>query len=101
MRVYVLAPAAERDLEAIWEYIAENSPTAADRWIDKLFDSFKELAAMPGIGHQREDLTSLPVRFWPVGEYLVIYRVQQDRVEVVGVTQGARDVPTFLLHRKP
>lgn len=96
MKKYVLSAATELDLEAIWEYIAEDNIDAADQWIGKLFDAFETLEQTPGIGHMREDLTSYPVRFWPVGVYLVIYRVQSERVEIVAVTQGARDIPAFL-----
>jgi plasmid stabilization system protein ParE len=78
VRKYVLGAAAEVDLDAIWEYIAEDSVDAADRWIGKLFDAFEALAQAPGMGHKREDLTAYPVLFWPVGAYLVLYRVRSE-----------------------
>ena len=73
---------------------------AADRWIGKLFDAFEALGRMPGIGHKREDLTDYPVLFWPVGAYLVIYRLaDQEAVTIIAVTQGSRDIPSFLRRR--
>ncbi|MGA7078538.1 MAG: type II toxin-antitoxin system RelE/ParE family toxin [Terriglobales bacterium] len=96
----VLSEDAERDLDNIWDYIAEDNIDAADQWIDKLFDAFDAIGNMPGIGHKREDLTAYPVLFWPVGAYLVIYRVTS-HVEIVAVTQGARDIPAFLHRRLP
>lgn len=99
MNQYVLNVDAEQDLNEIWEYIADDSIDAADRWIAKLFDAFESLAQSPGIGHKREDLTALPVLFWPVGAYLILYRVQAEWIEIVAVTQGARDIPTFLSQR--
>ncbi len=99
MNKYVLNVDAEQDLNEIWEYIADDSIDAADRWIAKLFDAFESLAQSPGIGHKREDLTALPVLFWPVGAYLILYRVQAEWIEIVAVTQGARDIPTFLSQR--
>ena len=101
MKKCVLSIGAEQDLEAIWDFIGEDSTERADRWIAKLFDAFDLLAKNPGMGHQREDLTSLQILFWPVGSYIVLYRVIRDRVEIVAVTQGARDIPTFLSHRTP
>ncbi len=53
MKSYVLAPAAELDLDAIWEYIAADNLDAADRWTAKLFDAFDALARTPGMGHAR------------------------------------------------
>jgi plasmid stabilization system protein ParE len=96
---YVLSVAAELDLDQIWDYIAEDNIDAADRWIDKLFDAFQSLAEAPGMGHRREDLTTLPVLFWPVGGYLILYRVQAEWIEIAAVTQGARDIPNFLSQR--
>ena len=99
MSRYVLSPGADRDLELIWEYIADDSIDAADRWIEKLYDAFAALAANPGMGHRRVDLTDFPVLFWPVGAYLIIYRSQKDRIDIVAITQGSRDIPSFL-HRR-
>jgi plasmid stabilization system protein ParE len=96
---YLIAADAELDLDAIWEYIAEDSLDAADRWIARLFDAFESLARTPGMGHTRQDLTSLPVLFWPVGSYIIIYRIQTGHVEIAGITQGARDIPSFLKKR--
>ena len=99
MTEYVLSAGAELDLNEIWEYIALDNIRAADRWIGKLFDAFDALARNPGMGHKREDLTAYQIRFWPVGAYLILYRVQTERIEIVAVTQGARDIPLFLRQR--
>jgi plasmid stabilization system protein ParE len=96
---YILSTAADFDLDEIWEYIAADNIDAADRWIAKLFDAFEALGQMPGIGHRREDLTSYPVLFWPVGAYLIIYRAERRPIEIVAVTQGSRDIPAFLNRR--
>jgi plasmid stabilization system protein ParE len=96
MSAYILSEDADLDLDDIWEYIAQDNIDAADRWIDKLFDAFEAIGRTPGIGHKREDLTAYPVLFFPVGAYLIIYRAIRPTVEIVAVTQGARDIPTFL-----
>jgi plasmid stabilization system protein ParE len=96
---YILSTAAEFDFDEIWEYIAADNIDAADRWVGKLFDAFEALGQMPGMGHRREDLTSFPVLFWPVGAYLIIYRAERRPIEIVAVTQGSRDIPAFLNRR--
>ena len=101
MSRYALGAEAALDLEQIWDYIAADSVDAADRWIGKLFDAFEEVGKTPGLGHKREDLTSLPVFFWPVGSYLIIYRKSRGRAEIVAVTHGSRDIPAFLRQRIP
>jgi hypothetical protein len=52
------------------------------------------------MGHRREDLTSYLVLFWPVGAYVIIYSVERHPIEIVGVTQGSRDIPAFLSRRR-
>ena len=45
---YRLSPLAERDLEEIWSYVAEDaSPTTADRLMDAIVDRFELLAEQP------------------------------------------------------
>ena len=101
MTGYVLSKDADLDLDEIWEYIAADDVDTADRWIGKLFNAFEALGKAPGVGHKREDFTAYPVLFWPVGNYLIIYRFVSPSapVEIVAVTQGSRDIPSFL-HRQ-
>ena len=100
MKRYVLAPKAERDLEQIWDYIADDSEDAAHRWIAKLRNAMEMLAASPGSGHTRLDLPGENVLFWPVDAYLIVYRRQQTRIRIVAVVYGARNIPAFLSRRK-
>jgi plasmid stabilization system protein ParE len=90
---------AELDLDGSWEYIAADSIDAADRWIDRLFEAFEAIGKNPGIGHRRDDLTAYPVLFWPVGAYLIVYRANARPAEIVAVTRGGRDIPSFLSRR--
>jgi plasmid stabilization system protein ParE len=82
-----------------WDYIATENLDAADRVIDTLFAAFERLAAMPGLGHRREDLTDRPLQFWTVDAYLVIYRTERTPIEIVAVTRGGRYIPRLLSHR--
>ena len=99
MSGYILSPDADQDLTDIWDYVAADSIDAADRWIKKLFDAFESLAQHPQLGHKREDLTPHSVLFWPVGSYLIIYRLTPSALQIVAVTQGSRDIPAFLNQR--
>jgi plasmid stabilization system protein ParE len=101
MKKYILGVGAARDLDEIWEYIAGDNIDAADRWIGKLFDAFDALSRTPQMGHKREDLTAYSILFWPVGAYLILYRDLDKHIEIVAVTQGARDIPSFLHRRIP
>lgn len=97
MNTYAIAPAARDDLAEIADYIAGESPAAAHRVMDAIFETFVSLAARPGIGHLRSDLTDQPVRFWTVlGRSLIVYRERDSGVEVVRVLGPGRDVAAIL-----
>ena len=59
-------PQAADDLFALWSYIAERSPEAANRVEEAVYSACAFLANNPQAGRIREDLTPLPVRFWLV-----------------------------------
>jgi plasmid stabilization system protein ParE len=70
---YALHPGAFTDLDDIREYIARNSADAADRVIPEIFDAVRAVVLFPQQGHRRPDLTSRPLRFTSVYEYLIAY----------------------------
>jgi plasmid stabilization system protein ParE len=47
MKGYEFHPEAEIDLDAIWEYIAEDNPNAADRVIDQIEATIEALVPSP------------------------------------------------------
>jgi plasmid stabilization system protein ParE len=51
---------------------------------------------MPGMGHRREDLASESLCFWQVYNYLIIYRPDEDSIEIVRVLHGAKDIRALL-----
>ncbi|MBK9304789.1 MAG: type II toxin-antitoxin system RelE/ParE family toxin [bacterium] len=57
---------------------------------------FELLAENPGAGHFRHDLTSRPVRFFPVYSYLVVYAANNSPIEIVRVLGSALDIETIL-----
>jgi toxin ParE1/3/4 len=80
---------AEEDLIDLWLYIAQDNPGAADRLLDEIEDKFSLLAANPKLGPARPDIAE-DCRYFPVGRYLILYRVMADGIEVVRVVQGSR-----------
>lgn len=99
MSGYVLSPEADQDLDDIWEYIAADDIEAADSWDAKLRDACAMLGRNPHAGHRRKDLTNTSLLFWPVGRYLIMYRALKEKIEIVAVSQGTRDIPSYLRRR--
>lgn len=96
MPSYFLVPQARSDLREILGFIAEDSVDAADKVLTRFLEVFELLGENPDIGHFREDLTSAPVRFFPVYSYLVIYMAKTSPVEIVRVLGGAQDIQSIL-----
>ena len=84
----------ECDLQAIARWLAQRNPAAAERLLDSFQDCCRFLAAYPHAGFRREDFAPDPVRCWPVTKsenYLILYRVHADHIEIWRVVHGARD----------
>jgi plasmid stabilization system protein ParE len=90
MSGYSFHPAALAELEEIWEYIAADSFDAADRVIDEIERSIRNLAIFPHAGHVRPDLTSKPLRFHPVGSYLICYLPDSVPIVILSILHARR-----------
>jgi toxin ParE1/3/4 len=86
-----ISPRAREDLIEIWSYIADDSVTNADAFIDRLYETMESLGRNPGSGRQREEL-ALGIQSFPFGRYLIFYRALTNSVEIVRVLHGARDI---------
>ena len=91
MTGYALHPEAFEDLDDIRDYIADENPDAAARIITEIFDAIRALVAFPYQGFRRPNLTSRPLRFKMVREYLVAYAPEKKPLWVVAVFHGRRD----------
>jgi toxin ParE1/3/4 len=94
--IYRLTKAASEDLLEIWNYIATDNLTAADKLIDDIYEAFDLLAENPEIGRKNEPIGKHSFRFWTVRKrYHVIYRNKQE-IEIARVLNGYRDIFTIL-----
>jgi plasmid stabilization system protein ParE len=91
MSGYALHPDALADLDELWEYIAGNSIDAADRVVDEIFTALPTLVSFPYSGHRRPDLTSRPLRFRRVRDFLIVYAPDERPLWVVAVLHGRRN----------
>lgn len=97
---YVFAPQAALDLTEIWHYIKEQtSITIADRIESGIREKIAFLAATPGGGHYRKDLTNEDVKFFSVYSYLIVYRPDTKPLQIASILHGRRDVEQILRGR--
>ena len=95
MPIILLRPRAKIDLAEIWDYIAEDSVTHADIFIETIEQKLKVLAERPGIGRTR-DVLGDGLRSFPVGRYVIFYQPLQKGIDVIRVLHGARDLEAAL-----
>jgi toxin ParE1/3/4 len=84
-------PEAEADILEVWDFIADDSVSEADRWIDRLDEKLALWATQPMIGRSRDELAP-HLRSMPFGRYVVFFVPLADGIDVVRVLQGSRDV---------
>jgi toxin ParE1/3/4 len=90
MTGYDFHPEAIVDLDEIWDFIAEDNLTAADRLVAEILAALNNLVSFPGSGHKRPDLTSRTLRFTLVREYLIAYAPDEKPLWVVAIMHGRR-----------
>jgi plasmid stabilization system protein ParE len=90
MTGYDFHPEARFDLDEIWEFIRADNLAAADRTIEQILAAIRALVPFPDRGHRRPDLTSRPLRFILVRDYLIAYAPEEKPLWVVAVMHGRR-----------
>ncbi len=83
-------PQAVDDLEAVFLFIARDSPQLAAAFADRVLHATDQLASFPRSGRIVPELGIANIREILVGSYRVIYRVRQDDVQLLTVHHGAR-----------
>jgi toxin ParE1/3/4 len=85
---------ASHDLEDIWLYIANDSPQAADTFLDSILEQCQLFCSSPEMGRAREEL--LPgIRSFSIKRYVIFYRVIPCKIEVVRILSGYRDLESL------
>ena len=99
----VVAAAVERDLDEIYDYIAAvASPARAEKAFDRLREQIHSLALEPERGSWPRELLALGIRDFrqlPSRPYRIFYRVTGQRVTVLLIADGRRNLKTLLERR--
>ena len=94
---------ASRDLEELYDYIeSHDAPGKADYVLDQIEKAFSSLSENPERGAYPKELLAVGLReyreifFKP---YRIIYRVMAEKVYVLVIADGRRDMQTLLQRR--
>ena len=89
-RIIYWTARARADLTAIGDYIAQDDPAAAERWMLKLVGAAEKAATFPLAGRLVPEVGRADLREVLLRSYRLVYRVTAARVEIVTVFEGHR-----------
>ncbi|MCL4471309.1 MAG: type II toxin-antitoxin system RelE/ParE family toxin [Sulfuricella sp.] len=91
MRIEWSEPAMQ-DMAALRDYIANDSPSRAERFIQRLFEHVDNLEAFPELGRKAPETDTPNIRELVFQGYRIIYRISPYRVDILTVLHGSRDL---------
>jgi addiction module RelE/StbE family toxin len=85
--------AALQHLDAIYRYIAQDSPAYAKRMVDRLTRRSQQIAEFPLSGRMVPEYEMTQIREVVEGPYRIIYYIKPDQIDVLAVLHGAQRIP--------
>ncbi len=87
-----LTKPAIQDIEEIADYIAQQSGLAqSEKFLSKLESKFTKIVSFPLLGRKRDEIL-LNIRTIPLDNYLILYLLIGDDIEILRVVNGYRDL---------
>lgn len=68
----------------------------ADRLVDSIIHRFVLLATHPYMGRARDKDLRSGIRSFPVGEYMILYRIENEDVLILRVLRAARNIENLI-----
>lgn len=82
---------ADADLISLWNYIAQESVSSADKLLSKIEEKSLLYAQNPRLGRLRPEIQP-ELRSFAVSPYVVFYTPIEDGIYIIRVLHGRRDV---------
>jgi addiction module RelE/StbE family toxin len=83
---------AEKHLDTIYSYIAQNSPEYGKRMVDRLTRRSQQISAYPLSGRIVPEYEIDSIREVIEGPYRIIYHIKPDQIDVLAVIHGAMNI---------
>ena len=93
MRV-VWTKAADSNLQAIHDYIAQTSADYARRTVERITDRSRQIGAFPMSGRTVPEFQVGQLREVFEHPYRIIYRIRPDRIDIIAVVHMSRNLDT-------
>ena len=92
MRI-IWSPLAIDRASEIADYIAQDKPSAAEKWIDTVFSKVEQLKSSPEIGRIVPKINDSQFRKLIYGNYRIIYRIETKQISILTIRHGRQILP--------
>ena len=89
----VWSPLAVDRASEIAGYIAQDKPSAAEKWIHTVFSKVERLKSSPEIGRIVPDISNKQFRELIYGNYRIIYRIEKKQISILTIRHGKQILP--------
>ena len=89
MKVIQTKEALER-LTEIEEFIAQDSPQRAEKFINYLIERGESISQNPEIGRVVPEILNPKIREVIAKKYRIVYRIRKNKIEIITVFEGHR-----------
>ena len=89
----IWSPLAVDRSSEIADYIAQDKPSAAEKWINTVFSKVEQLESSPEIGRIVPELNNAQFREIIYGNYRIIYRIEKKQISVLTIRHGKQILP--------
>ena len=86
----VITETAFADLEDIENYISQDSPVIARRFITRIFDKIDQLSEYPQSGKPVPEFNDNTIRELLLNKYRIIYQFNNGQINILRIIHGAR-----------
>jgi len=87
------SPLAIDRVSEIADYIVQNNPIAADKWVDSIFDRVKQVKDFSRSGRYVSEIRRKDIRELPYGNYRIIYRIEKKVISILTVRHYKQILP--------
>lgn len=87
---------AEKWLREIYEYIAQDNPTAAGKVVAGIYEKAQLLSEFSEMGYRYREEPEGEIRILLYGHYRIAYIISDEYIDILGVFHGALDIERYL-----
>ena len=89
----VWSPLAVDRVSEIAGYIAQDKPSAAEKWIKTVFSKVEQLKSSLEIGRIVPEIRNNQFRELIYGNYRIIYRIEAEQISILTIRHGKQMLP--------